>query len=57
MVDILLKLRRKAGRIEEVPLILRYDRKRGVSKMKLVSTTVTTLKLLGRRFVGDPRGP
>jgi len=57
MVDILLKLRRKARRIEEVPLILRYDRKRGVSKMKLVSTTVTTLKLLGRRFVGDPRGP
>ena len=57
MVDILLKLRRKARRIDEVPLILRYDRKAGVSKMRLVQTTVTTLKLLGRRFVGNPRGP
>lgn len=57
MVDLLLKLRRRARRIEEVPLVLRYDRKRGVSKMKLVTTTVTTLKLLGRRFVGNPRGP
>jgi dolichol-phosphate mannosyltransferase len=57
MVDLLLKLRRRARRIEEVPLVLRYDRKRGVSKMKLVKTTVTTLSLLGRRFVGEPRGP
>jgi dolichol-phosphate mannosyltransferase len=57
MVDLLLKLRRRARRIEEVPLVLRYDRKRGVSKMKLVKTTVTTLRLLGRRFVGEPRGP
>lgn len=57
MVDLLLKLRRRARRIEEVPLVLRYDRKRGVSKMKLVKTSVTTLGLLGRRFVGDPRGP
>jgi dolichol-phosphate mannosyltransferase len=57
MVDLLLKLRRRARRIEEVPLVLRYDRKRGVSKMKLLTTTVTTLKLLGRRFVGNPKGP
>ncbi len=57
MVDLLLKLRRKARRIEEVPLTLRYDRKQGASKMKLVQTAVTTLRLLGRRFVGDPRGP
>lgn len=57
MVDILLKLRRKARRIEEVPLILRYDRKQGVSKMKVVQTAVTTLRLLGRRFCGNPRGP
>lgn len=57
MVDLLLKLRRHARRVEEVPLILRYDRKQGVSKMKLVSTAVTTLRLLGRRFVGNPRGP
>ena len=57
MVDILLKLRRRARRIDEVPLVLRYDRKQGVSKMKLVQTTVTTLRLLARRFVGNPRGP
>lgn len=57
MVDVLLKLRRQARRIDEVPLILRYDRKQGASKMKIVKTAVTTLKLLGRRFVGNPRGP
>ncbi|MEZ6008370.1 MAG: glycosyltransferase [Planctomycetota bacterium] len=57
MVDLLLKLRRQARRIEEVPLILRYDRKQGASKMKLMRTAWTTLRLLGRRFVGNPRGP
>ncbi len=57
MVDLLLKLRRKARRIEEVPLILRYDRKRGASKMKIVTTAWTTLRLLGRRFCGNPTGP
>jgi len=57
MVDILLKLRRKARRIDEVPLVLRYDRKRGASKMKVMKTIGTTLRLVGRRFVGNPRGP
>jgi dolichol-phosphate mannosyltransferase len=57
MVDLLLKLRRKARRIDEVPLILRYDRKQGASKMKLVRTAITTLRLLGRRLVGNPKGP
>ncbi|MFM8981109.1 MAG: glycosyltransferase [Planctomycetia bacterium] len=57
MVDLLLMVRRRARRIDEVPLLLRYDRKQGVSKMKLVRTSVTTLALLGRRFVGNPRGP
>ena len=57
MVDLLLKLRRQARRIEEVPLILRYDRKQGASKMKLMRTAWTTLRLLARRFVGNPRGP
>ncbi|MDJ0972911.1 MAG: glycosyltransferase family 2 protein [Planctomycetota bacterium] len=57
MVDLLLKLRRRARRIDEVPLILRYDRKQGASKMKLLSTAITTLRLLARRFVGNPRGP
>jgi dolichol-phosphate mannosyltransferase len=57
MVDLLLKLRRRARRIEEVPLTLRYDRKRGASKMKLLRTAGTTLLLIGRRFRGDPTGP
>lgn len=57
MVDVLLKLRRLTRRVEEVPLILRYDRKRGASKMKVMKTAVTTLRLVGRRFVGDPTGP
>lgn len=57
MVDLLLKLRRKARRIDEVPLTLRYDRKVSTSKMKIVQTAVTTLALMGRRFRGDPRGP
>jgi dolichol-phosphate mannosyltransferase len=57
MVDLLLKLRRSTRRIEEVPLVLRYDRKRGVSKMKVARTIGTTLALVGRRFVGNPRGP
>jgi dolichol-phosphate mannosyltransferase len=57
MVDVLLKLRRRARRLEEVPLILRYDRKQGASKMKVMRTIGTTLRLLGRRFVGDPTGP
>jgi dolichol-phosphate mannosyltransferase len=57
MVDLLLKLRRGARRIEEVPLVLRYDRKRGVSKMKVARTAWVTLRLLARRFRGDPTGP
>jgi dolichol-phosphate mannosyltransferase len=57
MVDLLLKLRRRVRVVREVPLVLRYDRKQGPSKMKVASTVVTTLRLLGRRFVGDPTGP
>ena len=57
MVDILLKLRRRVRKIEEVPLLLRYDRKQGASKMKVLQTATTTLRLLGRRFCGNPRGP
>ena len=57
MVDLLLKLRRKARRIDEVPLTLRYDRKVSTSKMKVAQTSATTLALMARRFRGDPRGP
>lgn len=52
-VDILLKLRRLDVRIAEVPLILRYDFKIGMSKMNVNKTIVDTLRLLiKRRFFG-----
>jgi dolichol-phosphate mannosyltransferase len=52
MVDILLKLRRMRLRFGEVPLVLRYDRKAGKSKMKILRTIVKTLALLCRRRIG-----
>ena len=52
MVDILLKLRKLPLIFGEVPLILRYDLKRGQSKMRLMKTSVSTLGLLWRRKFG-----
>lgn len=52
MVDILLKLRRLPLIFGEVPLILRYDLKRGPSKMNLTKTSFSTLKLLWIRRLG-----
>jgi dolichol-phosphate mannosyltransferase len=52
MVDILLKLRRLDAIMSEVPLVLRYDMKYGVSKMLVVRTTLDTLKLLLTRRLG-----
>lgn len=50
MVDILLKLRKDPRVIfGEVPLILRYDLKSGVSKMDVASTAKNTLKLMMKR--------
>jgi dolichol-phosphate mannosyltransferase len=49
MVDILLKLRRMNLRFSEVALILRYDRKEGKSKMKVLRTSLRTLGLMVRR--------
>lgn len=49
MVDILLKLRKLPLIFGEVPLLLRYDLKLGPSKMRLMKTSVNTLKLLWRR--------
>ncbi len=49
MVDILLKLRRRGLVFGEVPFILRYDRKRGLSKMRVGRTARETLSLLLRR--------
>jgi dolichol-phosphate mannosyltransferase len=48
MVDILLKLRKMPLIFGEVPMILRYDLKRGASKMRLMKTSVNTLHLLWR---------
>lgn len=51
MVDIILRLRRMDVIFGEVPFILRYDFKQGVSKMNVKSTIIKTLKLiLKRRF-------
>jgi dolichol-phosphate mannosyltransferase len=53
MVDILLKLRRFPIIFGEVPMILRYDLKKGSSKMKVARTAVQTLALIWKRRTGD----
>ncbi len=50
-VDIILKLRKMGAIINEVPLILRYDQKKGTSKMDVRSNIIDTLKLIVKRFV------
>jgi len=54
MVDILLKLRtlRPQVMMTEVPLLLRYDRKLGASKMNVPRTITDTLRLIARRRLG-----
>lgn len=52
MVDVLLKLSRMNLRFGEAPLILRYDRKGGKSKMKVFRTVRKTLVLLLKRRIG-----
>ena len=49
MVDILLKMRRYPYIIGEVPLILRYDKKEGASKMNVSKTIKQTLRLMVKR--------
>ena len=49
MVDILLKMSRLGLRFGEVPIVLRYDRKKGGSKMRVLRTSWKTLLLLMRR--------
>ena len=57
MADILLKTSRLGAIVNEVPMILRYDLKKGQSKMRLGRTVVNTLLLmLHRRFEKAP-GP
>lgn len=52
MVDVLLKLRRRGALFTEVPMVLRYDRKAGASKMRVARTAGNTLVLLARRRLG-----
>jgi dolichol-phosphate mannosyltransferase len=55
MVDILLKLRvaRPPLVMNEVPMVLRYDKKAGASKMRVFRTVKDTLRLLARRRLGN----
>lgn len=55
MVDVLLHLRALGARFTEVPVILRYDRKRGPSKMRVLQTIRKTLLLIARRKMTDLR--
>ncbi|MEN8182068.1 MAG: glycosyltransferase, partial [Myxococcota bacterium] len=52
MLDILLKLRRLDAIMCEVPLILRYDFKYGLSKMMVLRTLSQTLRLIAVRRLG-----
>jgi dolichol-phosphate mannosyltransferase len=54
MIDILLKVYHFDSGLAfgEVPLLLRYDKKQGVSKMNVRRTTLQTLNLLFRRRLG-----
>jgi dolichol-phosphate mannosyltransferase len=52
MVDILLKLRAMGAIMSEVPMVLRYDLKFGVSKMVVLRTMGDTLRLLAQRRFG-----
>jgi dolichol-phosphate mannosyltransferase len=52
MPDVLLKMRPLNFVMGEVPMLLRYDQKQGVSKMNVGRTTRQTLKLLAKRRLG-----
>jgi len=55
MVDIVLKMRRLPVEFSEVPMVLRYDRKKGASKMRVLKTSASTFGLmLRRRFEAGP---
>jgi dolichol-phosphate mannosyltransferase len=55
MVDVLLKVRtlRPRAIMGELPMVLRYDKKAGASKMRVFRTIRDTLKLLARRRMGN----
>jgi dolichol-phosphate mannosyltransferase len=47
--ELLVRLAPMAQRVEEIPFVLRYDQKRGRSKLPLFRTIAATLRLLVRR--------
>ncbi|MFH0798853.1 MAG: glycosyltransferase family 2 protein [Pseudomonadota bacterium] len=49
-IDILLKLRAFQPVISEVPIILRYDHRKAISKMNVKQTIKDTLKLISKQF-------
>jgi len=53
MADILLKLRHCGVAMTEVPMVLRYDRKRGASSMRVGTTVLHTLGLLVKRCLEE----
>ncbi len=59
MVELLIKLKQLEARAREIPLRLRYDRKRGASKMPVSDNAVRLLKLMWKwRIRGvDPPEP
>lgn len=46
--EILIRLARRGARVTEIPLVLRYDRKQGESKMRVFRTVARTLGLVRR---------
>jgi dolichol-phosphate mannosyltransferase len=52
MVDILIKNHLVGATVNEAPMILRYDRKPGATKMPVKKTIVQTFRLLARRRIG-----
>lgn len=52
MVDLLIKMHLTGAVVNEVPMILRYDRKPGATKMPVKKTIVQTFRLLARRRFG-----
>lgn len=56
MLEILLKLRAIGALVEEVPLELRYDLKRGASKMKIFRTLFQYAFIFGRNYSLEMEG-
>ncbi len=49
IADLLLKLRSPVLAVAEVPMVLRYDLKKGASKMNVIRTIRATLALMAKR--------